>query len=1314
MLSLLSHEPNFTIIREEVKYKREQVEGIVRNEFIITNHFQFLYLPLLREYLDMEFKETVINSGIEYNLERVIDDIIFFCFFVGNDFLPSLSVLDIAEASVDTLFQIYKATLSDIGDYITENGLIYWDRAEKLIKALSAHELEILHSRMQKIMNFEKRAEDQEAQFFKGVERIQYFRLKEKRSEMILGKKKKLLDRLRKENKDKEYKKNKVANRPRELKRMQLDVKQKDKALKKRVANNPHHYSSNSKKLDFGVLMAEGQDEDEEQDLDWMEDDDRFGDGDEDEEEYLRNQAPEREPKEESKSGSEVPPTKQASSTSEASKEEESKELTKGTDDTSEETISTSKQDSESKTDSEFYEGDKNPDDLSDLSIKDMNDSDVSDVDLEELIMIEDEIEGTLSRDMMVQLKLAEDSRKKNQSFVKNLCERYRENPESAKAYYYKEKVNYDVYTETGKANREEMLRQYLVGMQWVLFYYYKGVQHWGFYYKYHYPPMISDIKDIETLLGSKTIENFEDCKSENKPFNPFEQLLTILPPDSIQNLLPKCYYDNFINNPKFEQFYPLTFDMDLNGRSMPWESIILIPFIDETQLLDHQRELAAEGKLVMDQKDIDRNTMGVEKMYFKEKTLSSYPIPPQEFKGFEFGDKNRCKIVERPPPTDDFVGCYSIDYKTTDTNIVCDFPSMHILDIEKMALIGRHLKGTRFEIPQVYIDDTKSKEIDIDTLAKDFVKRKTDAVYIDYPFQREAFIYCILTFTEYYNVYDCWNIKSVKNLVTETTPQQWYEATTAVHRALSKANLHCKKVDVIVGFNRVDKVTWNAATCTFEKSYKPEVEYLPIQLINLQRDESHYLNLEPRIKDPLTRFESMKKCMVLDETYFGLSAQIKQVSEGGEVNSKFKYYDLSVNNKREEQKVRDLFFAKNITKRLQVKEPKYSGIDRICKKHSKSFLTVNRVTSSILIKYMEGKEKKTVDIGLKLRNNNQKLHIPFDVVYSEKIDPYKTEPVQFWGFSQKAEEVILDYLYTFPWIEHYIEARAHHEASVRVTKHNKHENRMNTLEDALPFLDTDEKRMLELKRLTDWLANCELANRSFVPAGFRFLSSEARSQIEEELFNKKKEKQAEIPTELSRSDPRIMFSEVFPFWCAPYPSTVHDFRFGDRVANINTTRRKYIPFGDIGTVIGTTLDAVIVRFDEPNVSLTDVHDTCPSYTGAVVNPESLMNLTMQAELRHQRKPRQNVRHVEEHKGGYQKQGYGQQQNFREGGKPYAYKGGKQGGYKQGPPAHPQPDPHPKNEEQKGHGKKGFTKYGEFKPGKKRSKNYGGYGGYDY
>jgi 5'-3' exonuclease len=58
MLSLLSHEPNFVILREEVKYQRESVEGITRTSFIQTKNFNLLYINILREYFEIEFKEA--------------------------------------------------------------------------------------------------------------------------------------------------------------------------------------------------------------------------------------------------------------------------------------------------------------------------------------------------------------------------------------------------------------------------------------------------------------------------------------------------------------------------------------------------------------------------------------------------------------------------------------------------------------------------------------------------------------------------------------------------------------------------------------------------------------------------------------------------------------------------------------------------------------------------------------------------------------------------------------------------------------------------------------------------------------------------------------------------------------------------------------------------------------------------------------------------------------------------------------------------------------------------------------------------------
>ena len=86
-----------------------------------------------------------------FNLERIIDDFGFFCFFIGNDFLPSLTTLDISEGSLDKLIDFYKECLPTMDDYITFEGKIYWDRAEPFIVLLGQHEQETFRRRINEI-----------------------------------------------------------------------------------------------------------------------------------------------------------------------------------------------------------------------------------------------------------------------------------------------------------------------------------------------------------------------------------------------------------------------------------------------------------------------------------------------------------------------------------------------------------------------------------------------------------------------------------------------------------------------------------------------------------------------------------------------------------------------------------------------------------------------------------------------------------------------------------------------------------------------------------------------------------------------------------------------------------------------------------------------------------------------------------------------------------------------------------------------------------------------------------------------------------
>ncbi|XP_026838294.1 5'-3' exoribonuclease 1 [Drosophila erecta] len=191
------------------------------------------------------------------------------------------------------------------------------------------------------------------------------------------------------------------------------------------------------------------------------------------------------------------------------------------------------------------------------------------DVDVAEITESQD-IDSDLGALISESMKLYEDGSEEDwsdeEAVLMNELKNYKRN-------YYRNKFNRDPQSDL----LEELGHHYVNALQWVLDYYYRGVQSWDWYYPFHYAPFISDLRNIEQVQIDFQM---------GTPFLPFQQLLAVLPTASCK-LLPAAYHDLMVlPSSPLAEFYPLEFESDLNGKKHDWEAVVLIPFIDEGRLL--------------------------------------------------------------------------------------------------------------------------------------------------------------------------------------------------------------------------------------------------------------------------------------------------------------------------------------------------------------------------------------------------------------------------------------------------------------------------------------------------------------------------------------------------------------------------------------------------------------------------------------------------------------------------------------------------------------------------------------------------------
>ncbi|CAL1701633.1 unnamed protein product [Somion occarium] len=561
MLSLATHEPHFRVLREDVFFQEGSrtacricgEEGHYAAQCTGTKAeikktppekkpFIFLDVAILREYLEAELR--VPNTSFPFNLEQAIDDWVLLIFFVGNDFLPHLPSLEIREGAIDTLLKIWRDELPRMGGYMTNHGQLELSRAQIILEGLARREDEIFRRRREAEERQDqntKRRKIEKDMAANGTGPSPSLNLTAAPSVTAAPSAHPSLP-ARPQTTSFAYNADSMGlGGPKSQ-----ETVQNAPTAAQALAGSNSDVVANRRAIRMANMSAA---------------------------EMLKAELAGLTPLKPSKNAAPapVPEPEAEASTPEATVE----------DDTSIPGLSfqaTAISVTESITETSSITTVVHDDAMNGTSIptsphghkrkhEEVEKADAeADEEVTDVVVVSDDDEAAPDEDIATNytFKVNSDGTVEQEDTVKLWEPGY----------------------------KERITQRYIEGMAWVLQYYYQGTPSWQWYYPYHFAPFAADFDEVNMMEL-----NFEI----GQPFKPFEQLMGVFPAASRQHIPEPFHHLMIDEGSSIIDFYPRTFQIDMNGKRMAWQGVALLPFIDEKRLLEamapHYHKLTDEER---------------------------------------------------------------------------------------------------------------------------------------------------------------------------------------------------------------------------------------------------------------------------------------------------------------------------------------------------------------------------------------------------------------------------------------------------------------------------------------------------------------------------------------------------------------------------------------------------------------------------------------------------------------------------------------------------------------------------------------------